>query len=261
MLKSSCFAGKASTLSPVSPVGPRNFFPAAGFNPMTALSVSRLIRVNREQDFRRRRNTTMNRPKFKRFFPQALAWAGLVALCSALALAQGTTAPPSAAAAVRTDGQIEMDVVHALDTSTVLKDDLITAATIQSEVTLSGTVSSASSRELAESVPRHVPGVTKVNNNLKVGNPNNPPPAQNEAGSGESKSADSQPGNGEAPYPADAPAEASDAQAQLRAQIRAEIRAQMAAQRQARAQDPSSPAPPPPPVYEAPKGPVTIPQG
>ena len=47
-----------------------------------------------------------------------------------------------------------MDVVHALDASQALKNDLITAATIQSEVTLSGTVSSDSSRQLAESVAR-----------------------------------------------------------------------------------------------------------
>ena len=51
----------------------------------------------------------------------------------------------------RSDSQIEMDVVHALDAalSQALKNDLITAATIQSEVTLSGTVSSKSSRKLA----------------------------------------------------------------------------------------------------------------
>jgi hypothetical protein len=71
----------------------------------------------------------------------------------------------------RTDGQIEMDVVHALDASTVLKNDLITAATIQGQVTLAGTVSSESSRELAESIVKGVPGVTGVKNNLKVGNP------------------------------------------------------------------------------------------
>ena len=52
-----------------------------------------------------------------------------------------------------------------------MKNDLITAATIQSEVTLSGTVSSDSSRQLAESVAKTVPGVSKVHNNLKVGNP------------------------------------------------------------------------------------------
>jgi hypothetical protein len=62
-------------------------------------------------------------------------------------------------------------VVHALDASQALKNDLITAATIQSEVTLSGTVSSDSSKQLAESIAKTVPGVTQVHNNLKVGNP------------------------------------------------------------------------------------------
>jgi hypothetical protein len=185
---------------------------------------------------------------FKRVFSQALAWAGLAALCGAFALAQNPVPSPDAAA--RTDGQIEMDVVHALDTSTVLKDDLITAATIQGEVTLSGTVSVASSRDLAESIVSHVPGVIKVNNNLKIGNPQNSPAAQDTAGS--------QPGDAEVPNPAPAP---SDADAQLRAQIRAEIQAQIQAQRQARAQDSSSSVPPPPPAQEAPRSPVTIPEG
>src|SRR5580704_9990741 len=92
---------------------------------------------------------------------------GVVALAGAMALAQDST--PSNAP--RSDGQIEMDVVHALDGSQALKNDLITAATIQSEVTLSGTVSSDSSKQLAESIAKTVPGVTKVHNNLKVGNP------------------------------------------------------------------------------------------
>jgi hypothetical protein len=84
--------------------------------------------------------------------------------------APATTAP-APAAAQRTDGQIEMDVVHALDASLALKSDLITAATIQGEVTLAGTVSSEASSELAEAIAGHVAGVTKVNNNLTVGNP------------------------------------------------------------------------------------------
>jgi len=71
----------------------------------------------------------------------------------------------------RSDGQIEMDVVKALDDSQALKNDLITAATIQSQVTLSGTVSSDASKQLAESIVSKIPGVTKVNNHLKVGNP------------------------------------------------------------------------------------------
>ncbi|MGA9584158.1 MAG: BON domain-containing protein [Terracidiphilus sp.] len=92
---------------------------------------------------------------------------GVIALAGTMALAQ--SAAPSTGS--RTDGQIEMDVVHALDASQALKNDMITAATIQSEVTLSGTVSSDSSKQLAESIAKTVPGVTKVHNNLKIGNP------------------------------------------------------------------------------------------
>jgi hypothetical protein len=61
--------------------------------------------------------------------------------------------------------------VHALDAEQTLKNDLITAATIEGEVTLAGTVASDSSKKLAESVVTKVPGVTKVHNNLAVGNP------------------------------------------------------------------------------------------
>jgi hypothetical protein len=64
-----------------------------------------------------------------------------------------------------------MDVVHALDRSRALTNDMITAATIQGQVTLSGTVSSEASSELAESIVSHVAGVAGVKNNLKVGNP------------------------------------------------------------------------------------------
>src|SRR6185503_8749815 len=91
----------------------------------------------------------------------------VIALGGVIALAQDA----ASSNATRSDGQIEMDVVHALDGSQALKNDLITAATIQSEVTLSGTVSSDSSKQLAESIVKGVPGVSKVNNNLKVGNP------------------------------------------------------------------------------------------
>ena len=120
------------------------------------------------------------------------AWSGVAVLAAVVALAQDPAAqnvapdssqaqPAAQTQGPRTDGQIEMDVVHALDASAALKDDLITAATIQSEVTLSGTVSSDASRQLAESIVAHVDGVTKVHNNLKVGNPGadaqNMPPA------------------------------------------------------------------------------------
>lgn len=109
----------------------------------------------------------MNRPFVTKIFGHALTWVGVIALGSAMALAQDA----ASGNAPRSDGQIEMDVVHALDDSQALKNDLITAATIQSEVTLSGTVSSESSKQLAESIAKTVPGVTKVHNNLKVGNP------------------------------------------------------------------------------------------
>jgi hypothetical protein len=189
-----------------------------------------------------------------------MAWAGLVALCGALALAQGAAAPQ--ADPVRTDGQIEMDVVHALDASTALKNDLITAATIQGEVTLSGTVSVASSRDLAESIASHVQGVTRVHNNLKVGNAQNPPPAQNmsvsrqgDAGTPNPEDSPSAPDRADGPLP---PPNESEAQARLRAEIRAQVIAEIQAQRQAQGQSPNAP---PPSIQETPKGPVTIPQG
>ena len=98
---------------------------------------------------------------------QALALTAILVFSGAALVAQNS-AP---AAGQRSDGQIEMDVVQALDASQALKNDLITAATIQSQVTLAGTVSSDASRQLAESIVSKVSGVTKVNNNLKVGNP------------------------------------------------------------------------------------------
>jgi hypothetical protein len=99
-----------------------------------------------------------------------MAWTGVAVLCAAAAIAQDSSAA-AAPQGQRTDGQIEMDVVQALDASQALKNDMITAATIQSEVTLSGTVSSDASKQLAASIAGHVNGVSKVNNNLAVGNP------------------------------------------------------------------------------------------
>ena len=114
----------------------------------------------------------MNR-SLLRIVPPALVLVAAIVLSSVPAVAQD-----SAPTGQRTDGQIEMDVVHALDASQALKNDLITAATIQSEVTLSGTVSSDASKSLAESIVKGVPGVTGVHDNLKVGNPADDPNAQ-----------------------------------------------------------------------------------
>lgn len=120
----------------------------------------------------------MNRSLLKNMIRPLVAGTGVAVLFAVVALAQDAGAPagqsqgqPAAPQGPRSDGQIEMDVVHALDASAALKNDLITAATIQSEVTLSGTVSTEASKRLAESIAAHVDGVTRVNNNLKVGNP------------------------------------------------------------------------------------------
>jgi len=114
-----------------------------------------------------REKPKMNRQLMMKAFSRATAWVAVIALGSAIALAQDAVSSNGP----RSDGQIEMDVVHALDESQALKNDLITAATIQSEVTLSGTVSSDSSKQLAESIVKSVAGVSKVHNNLKIGNP------------------------------------------------------------------------------------------
>ncbi|MDE3148169.1 MAG: BON domain-containing protein, partial [Acidobacteriota bacterium] len=157
-----------------------------------------------------------NQPLLLRAFPRVLAWALAISLCGAMAPAQDTTAapaqenPPAAANGQRTDAQIEMDVVHALDASQTLKNDLITAATIQSEVTLSGTVASESNKELAASIAAQVPGVTKVHDNLKVGNPQdaqNPQDTQSPmaADEGAPQTADNQPSTMPAPAPSQGP--------------------------------------------------------
>jgi hypothetical protein len=214
----------------------------------------------------------MNRSlPLKKVFPQVLAWTSLVVLCSAIAVAQAQSPDAGAASAQagqRSDGQIEMDVVHALDASKALKNDLITAATIQGEVSLSGTVSTDASSELAESIAAHVSGVTKVNNNLKVGDPQAAqaadPNAQQMADNQPDDAAQAPPAPGDGPRPMP-----NQGQAQGQGQTQAPSpyppsRPQYApppqySQGPQYAQGP--PPPPPGPTYAAPTGPVTIPQG
>lgn len=176
----------------------------------------------------------MNRPIFKRVLPKTMIWVGLVVLCGVIALAQEPSAAPRSAAEVRTDGQIEMDVVHALDSSQALKTELITAATMQGEVTLSGTVANNSNSKLAETIAGRVNGVTKVNNNLKVVSAQ---AAEDTGDNGDQEMEQPQPG---APNPGAGQPITQD-------QIRAEVQSQIQAQRQARLQTPT--------------GPVTIPPG
>jgi len=100
-------------------------------------------------------------------YAKLFAWFGFAVLSAGIVLAQDSAAGGNR----RSDGQIEMDVVRALDAEQTLKNDLITAATIEGEVTLAGTVASSNSKSMAESVVAKVPGVTKVHNNLTIGNP------------------------------------------------------------------------------------------
>lgn len=79
-----------------------------------------------------------------------------------------TVAQQPTPGAARSDGQIERDLVQALDASKALKSATITVSTIDGEVTLSGTVPNESSRELAESIASYMPGVLKVHNSLNV---------------------------------------------------------------------------------------------
>jgi hypothetical protein len=88
-----------------------------------------------------------------------------------IAMAQDAAPQDAAAPGQRTDGQIEMDVVHALDAAPSLKNDWITARTVQGEVTLMGTSASEDNRRVAEMIAGKVSGVTKVTNELKVGDP------------------------------------------------------------------------------------------
>ena len=207
-------------------------------------------------------------------------WCGLAVLSASMVLAQDN----AAAGSPRADGQIEMDVVHALDAEQTLKNDLITAATIEGEVTLAGTVASDSSKKLAESVVTKVPGVTKVHNNLAIGNPqeaqnSQPQPAPDPNDDGPQTEASAQPavgsqsgpdyGQGAPPYPQSG--QASGPYPQQRGQYPQRSPYPQQGQQQGpyppeysqgRSQD-GSPYPPQyrQPQYRQATGPVTIPDG
>ncbi|MGB0082725.1 MAG: BON domain-containing protein, partial [Terracidiphilus sp.] len=221
----------------------------------------------------------MNCSLLKKGIRPLVAWTGMAMLFAVVAIAQDAGAPagqsqsqPAAQQGPRTDGQIEMDVVHALDASAALKNDLITAATIQSEVTLSGTVSTDASKQLAESIAAHVNGVTKVHNNLTVGNPGpdaqNPQPApdaQEMPGPDQSQAQQQTAG---LPPPGPAPDQGPDPAAVNQApapypqqggyppQPRPQYRSPQYSQ-----YPPQYPQAPPAPQYAPASGPVTLPAG
>jgi len=108
---------------------------------------------------------------FRSILPAVILMGSMSALPVWAQDAAGQQAGTEAASGQRTDAQIETDVVHAIDANPALTNDWITAGTVQGEVTLSGTSASEANRQLTESIAAKVPGVTKVVNNLKVGDP------------------------------------------------------------------------------------------
>jgi hypothetical protein len=223
----------------------------------------------------------MNGPTLRKLFPFALALASVTVLGGAKAQ-DSSAAPAQASSGQRSDGQIEMDVVHALDASDALKNDLITAATVQAEVTLSGTVSSDASRQLAESIASHVQGVTKVQNNLKVGNVQQAEDAANDATppQPDDSQADNQqqaaPPAQQPDYSQQAPPDQSQQQPPPRPQYGAPYPAPQYGAPYPQPQYPYGPPPPSPyaqqpygyppqqppaPRYTQASGPVTVPQG
>jgi len=125
----------------------------------------------------------MMKQTFRNIWPAVLAIGSVSAYASlngAMAMAQDA-GQPTASTAQRTDGQIETDVVRALDAAPPLKNDWITAGTEQGIVTLTGTSANADNRRVAEMIAGKVPGVTKVVNDLKVGDPQTAQDAQGQS--------------------------------------------------------------------------------
>ena len=95
-----------------------------------------------------------------------------LALAAALStgLVAATAAPQAwgqaAQAGDRSDADIQSDVNYALTNSQALKGQQITAATVEGNVTISGSVRDAASKELAESLLYRVKGVHSVTNNV-----------------------------------------------------------------------------------------------
>jgi len=119
----------------------------------------------------------MMKQTFRNIWPTVLT-IGILGAFVSVPAAKAQDAPAQATAGQRTDGRIEMDVVRAIDAAPSLKNDWITAGTVQGEVTLSGTSASEDNKRVAEMIASKVPGVTKVVNNLKVGDPQTAQDAQ-----------------------------------------------------------------------------------
>ena len=97
-----------------------------------------------------------------------MALGGAMALAGAVPAALAQDAPV-ASQAIRTDAQIQADVLQKLATAPGLTGQKLTAVTNNGAVTLSGSVTDEVTRQLAENAVSGVAGVKSVNNNLVVG--------------------------------------------------------------------------------------------
>ncbi len=108
----------------------------------------------------------MNRDQYssKGLSPLLLAFA----MCLAPAPAVVAHAQQTAQSAVRSDADVQADVVAAITNSPVLNVQPITASTVGGQVTLSGSVDDNASKDLAEITVKKVSGVRTVVNNLEI---------------------------------------------------------------------------------------------
>jgi BON domain len=160
-------------------------------------------------------------------------------------------APQQAQMAARSDFDIQTDVAAALTQSPQLQGQHITAATIQGDVTLSGSVQDNSAKQLAQQIAAGVSGVRMVENNLTIdstpqqqqpaqaADDQNPPPPPYDQGVANPDEAD----NNQQPYPPQQQQPYPSAQQQ-----QPDYQQQPSYQQQQ-------------PAYQLPSGPVTLPAG
>ncbi len=166
---------------------------------------------------------------------------------SPLYVSSAFAAPQKPLAAVRSDADIETDLAAALAQSPQLQGQNITAATIQGDVTLSGTVHDASSKQLAQQIAAGVRGVRSVENNLAVNNTSAQQPAVADQQADQSVPP---------PPPYDQGVANPDQAGNQNQQNYPPAPAQPQSPRY-----PQQPNYPAQPVYQQPSGPVTIPAG
>jgi hypothetical protein len=168
---------------------------------------------------------------------------------SPLYVSNAFAAPQRAQAAVRPDADIQNDLAAALAQSPQLQAQNITAATIQGDVTLSGTVRDDASKQLAQQIAAGVSGVRSVENNLTV----SATPAQ------QPQTADQQ-ANEQVPPPPPYDQGVSNPNQTENQQGYPENQQSYPPAQQAPSY-PQQPEYPPQPTYQQPSGPVTIPAG